>query len=93
MGQLIDLKNQQFGWLKVVSRAEAPDVQARLSYWTCACKCGREMVVRSDDLRGGSVRSCKSCSTEWKLRAVFSTFGRGERDSTRFSKVKRLEEK
>ena len=59
MAQFIDLSNCQFGFLTVIERADPPEgIEHRLSFWKCRCRCGAEVVVRSDALRGGSKRKC-----------------------------------
>ena len=66
MAQIIDLSNCQFGFLTVIERADPPEgIEHRLSFFKCSCRCGAEVVVRSDALRGGSKRKC---STECPYR-------------------------
>lgn len=56
MGKLIDLLGQSFGELTVIERAENTiDNKAR---WKCKCSCGKERIVKSDDLRKGKITSC-----------------------------------
>ncbi len=56
---MIDLTGQRFGRLTAIERAENNKRgQAR---WKCACDCGSEKVVNSDDLRSGRTKSC-GCS-------------------------------
>jgi len=52
----IDLTGKRFGLLKVIERAPAPNGRGG-SYWLCHCDCGRDVVVRSDNLRGHT-RGC-----------------------------------
>ena len=58
MGKLKNLIGQQFGRLTVVKRAEN-DAQNR-ARWYCKCDCGNEnlIIVRSQHLIRGSIRSC-----------------------------------
>ena len=86
MGQLKNLVGQQFGYLTVKARTESD--AGRLSKWACLCRCGREIVVRADGLTGGTRRSCGECVSECGLRAIFSEVARGERDATRFSRLR-----
>lgn len=56
MGKLINLLGQSFGELTVIERAENTiDNKAR---WKCKCSCGKERIVKSDDLRKGKITSC-----------------------------------
>lgn len=54
MVALINLTNQVFGRLTVVSRAENQGTRAR---WKCLCSCGSETVIVGKELRNGT----KSC--------------------------------
>lgn len=56
MPKLIDIKGQQFGDLLVLCRA-MNDLNG-LTQWRCRCKCGNEILVRSQDLRRGRQASC-----------------------------------
>jgi hypothetical protein len=59
VGSLFDLLGQTFGDLKVVRRAERNFAKPReQAYWWCACACGNESRVRSDNLRSGRTASC-----------------------------------
>ena len=53
----IDLTNQVFGRLTVLSRA-ANDSKHSSTMWRCKCSCGKEVEVRGGNLRSGSTRSC-----------------------------------
>jgi len=55
MNSLIDLTNVAFGRLKVIERG--PN-KGRHTRWVCKCNCGRTVLVVSDHLRDGRVRSC-----------------------------------
>ena len=57
MSKLIDLTGQQFGYWKVLHRAENnKDGQAR---WTCLCTaCGKIKEVSGAHLRGGRSTNC-----------------------------------
>jgi hypothetical protein len=68
---LINLEKCQFGWLIVLSRADPPPgTDHRLSYWKCRCRCGVEIICRSDALRGCTRRRCGPFCThrETKIR-------------------------
>ena len=55
MAKAINIAGQQFGRLTVIERVESPRAQAQ---WRCVCDCGKETVVRSQDLRSGHTKSC-----------------------------------
>ena len=60
MGKLYDLKNQRFGRLLVLERAEtyrAPK-GGRATMWKCKCDCGKIVIVASANLRRGFTKSC-----------------------------------
>lgn len=50
-----DLTGRKFGRLTVIGRAES---RGRSSAWRCSCTCGKEVVVRADNLISGGTRSC-----------------------------------
>lgn len=52
---MLDLTGQTFGSLKAISVDHKSDQGA---YWLCRCKCGKEKVVRSHDLRANPEISC-----------------------------------
>lgn len=55
--RLIDLTGQTFDRWVVLHRVEKKD-------WLCRCLCGREKVVKSDNLKTGRSRSCGCLSVE-----------------------------
>lgn len=55
MAKAINIAGQRFGRLTVIERVESPRAQAQ---WRCVCDCGKETVVRSQDLRNGHTKSC-----------------------------------
>jgi hypothetical protein len=56
---LLDLTGENFGFLTVIERAPRPEgVDHRLSFWKVRCRCGAEVVCRSDALRGCTRRKC-----------------------------------
>ena len=55
MAKMINLIGQQFGELTVIKRA--PNKNNRVM-WMCKCKCGNEIEVRGDQLRGNITKSC-----------------------------------
>lgn len=56
MSKLIDLTGKRFGKLTVIKRAE--NAENGFSRWECQCDCGNKKIVRGNDLRSGSVKSC-----------------------------------
>lgn len=56
MSEKLDLTGQKFGWLIAIEDVGANKHGRRL--WRCLCKCGRETVVCSNDLRKGHTKSC-----------------------------------
>ena len=57
----IDLTGYIFGNLTVLRSTSKTD-EKRKRYWLCRCKCGREFLVKHDDLLGKRVTSC-GCSS------------------------------
>lgn len=56
MGKMIDLLNQQFGYLTVIENMGKMD--GRRYYWKCRCDCGKEVVIEGSRLRNGNTKSC-----------------------------------
>jgi hypothetical protein len=83
MANFINLLGQQFGRLTVTGRSPTTEHKHRLAYWLCRCCCGRDVTVRSDDLRNGRMYSCRerACRRNFQMRAVFNVVYDG---STRF---------
>ena len=52
---LLDLSNQRFGRLVVISRASNPGEPVK---WLCQCDCGKQKIIRGDSLRNGRTLSC-----------------------------------
>jgi hypothetical protein len=55
MPEIINLVGQKFGLLTVLKFEEIINHRTR---WLCQCKCGKQPVVRSSNLRGEKTRSC-----------------------------------
>ena len=53
--RFLDLTNQQFGKLTVLSRAQDNKNRAN---WICQCECGNSIVVSGHDLTSGHTQSC-----------------------------------
>lgn len=61
MAKLIDLTDQTFERLTVISRAGtyvSPDGMSKVALWLCRCECNKEVVVLGRNLRSGLTRSC-----------------------------------
>ena len=56
MSKRIDLIGQKFGRLVVVERV-GNDKSGSLR-WLCQCNCGKEKIVRGDNLKNGKTKSC-----------------------------------
>ena len=58
--RIIDLTNQKFGKLSVVSREKnhiQPSGRTDVM-WLCQCECGRTVIVSAANLRSGHIKSC-----------------------------------
>ena len=56
--KIIDLRNQRFGKLVVVSYAGIRSKKDPCSLWLCRCDCNNTKIVRSDLLKEGMTKSC-----------------------------------
>lgn len=56
MSKVIDLTGNDYGLLKVISRAGID--KGGNATWNCRCTCGNEKVIRGCDLKRGHVKSC-----------------------------------
>lgn len=58
MPKFIDLSNQKFGRLTVISlHCKATKIGSK-TLWNCLCNCGNPIKVRSDSLKNGHSQSC-----------------------------------
>jgi phage pi2 protein 07 len=55
MGIRLNLLNQKFGKLTVISEESKED---KTTHWRCGCECGRQVIVSTTSLRSGNTRSC-----------------------------------
>lgn len=53
-----DLTNMRFGKLTVEYKVIKKSEKGQRVYWYCECDCGGNKIVRSDNLTGGSTKSC-----------------------------------
>ena len=71
MPKKIDLTGQPFGRLVVIREAGRKNGKV---VWLCKCKCGAEVVVRSNDLRSEKTKSCGCLSRELSV-SLHTTHG------------------
>lgn len=69
MSHLVDMRNERFGRLIVVERAE--NSKAGQARWFCVCDCGNTNIVKGQDLRNGKVRSCGCYKIEQQTKHGF----------------------
>lgn len=62
-----NLVGQKFGMLTVIERAD--DVGDRVG-WRCRCDCGNIVVVRDNNLKQGSTKSCGCLLGKWERGTV-----------------------
>lgn len=62
----IDLTGKTFGYLQVVERAE--NSKSNRTQWKCKCKCGKEVIVSTSNLRKGHTKSCGCLKIEKLLK-------------------------
>ena len=68
-----DLKNQRFGMLTVIDKA---DNIGEKTAWNCQCDCGKKNIVKTMNLMNGHARSC-GCQINYnKVNHVGKRFGR-----------------
>jgi hypothetical protein len=80
--QTIDITGQKFGKLTAIKLLERDRIKRR-TLWACKCDCGKEVIVRSQSLRDGTIASC-GCSRRLKFgEAAFRGVFRRTRTSAR----------
>lgn len=82
-----DLVNKEFGALKVIERTSQPShFKAKdMTYWSCLCKCGNEVVFSRERLSRGEI----SCGCVKKPRKPYTKRKVKEKKSVDFN-LKRL---
>ena len=65
-----DLTGERFGRLTVIG---LHPTETRKTYWECQCDCGNKMVVRSDSLQCGAIRSCGCLKKEQDKQNLWSS--------------------
>ena len=73
MTSRIDLTGKVFNSYKVLSLKPGVSKSGN-SVWLCACRCGKEVEVRSIDLRNGHSKSCGKCGYEEKYPVEYKTW-------------------
>jgi hypothetical protein len=56
--KLIDITGKRFGRLQVLGRSQSRPTIGRMPVWVCQCDCGNVVLVQSQHLRDGRVKSC-----------------------------------
>lgn len=56
MSKFVDLTGKRFNNLTVISRVE--NTESGAIKWNCLCDCGNYTIVRGDNLKSNSVKSC-----------------------------------
>lgn len=75
MGRKIDLTNQRFGKLLVIS--EYPDRTPQGSVqWICQCDCGNQTIVSGDNLRRNHTTSCGCAHKDSAQQRVIDLVGK-----------------
>lgn len=75
MGRKIDLTNQRFGKLLVIS--EYPDRTPQGSVqWVCQCDCGNQTIVSGDNLRRNHTTSCGCAHKDSAQQRVIDLVGK-----------------
>lgn len=70
--KFIDLTNQTFGKLTVISRL--PNTALGRSVWLCACSCGKQKTIVGQSLRTGATKSC-GCEKAISAKKRFTKHG------------------
>ena len=85
MNRIKNIKNQEFGKLKVKKLAFT---NRNHSHWLCKCECGNEKVIRIDALTSGGTRSC-GCISRQQNKNHYLWKGYGEISSDIWNKIRR----
>ena len=68
---------RRFNRLTVLRRGEdyVSPRGAHAARWVCRCDCGREVLMRGDSLRGGTIVSC-GCYKAERMKTVMRELGK-----------------
>lgn len=73
---MLDLTNQIFDRLTVLSRVEKPKgLKDTHAYWICRCTCGKETIASGKNLRRRLTRSCGCLKAETGRRNIKKLWG------------------
>lgn len=70
MNPKVELGGMEFGFLKVIEHSPRNNQRQR-THWICECRCGRKLIVRSDNLRNGRSTQCSKCRGNIGRQSVF----------------------
>ena len=70
MNPKVEIGGQVFGFLTVIEHSPRNNQRQR-THWVCECRCGRKLVVRSDNLRNGRSTQCSECRGKVGRQSVF----------------------
>lgn len=76
MSKITDLTGNVYSYLTVISFSHKENHSRvnRPYYWNCKCVCGNEVLVNSNNLKGGSTKSC-GCMRSKLISKATSTHG------------------
>lgn len=83
--RLKDITGQRFGRLLVISRFGS--TVHKQATWTCICDCGKTVIGRASELRGGHTVSC-GCYNKEKNSLIFTKHGQAK--ASGFSRTYRI---
>jgi hypothetical protein len=58
---ITDLKDRIFGELTAIRMVKKPKGRKNGTYWLCRCSCGKDDIIRSNELIDGEVELCGEC--------------------------------
>lgn len=73
-GRYIDLEGQKFGRLTVLSKGTRDKDQS--FKWLCRCECGNEKLIRGDQLKKGTTKSCGCLQKEIMSLKLINLIGK-----------------
>lgn len=57
----------KFGFWEIIDFVKDKKQKHRSKFYLCKCKCGKESIIRSDQLKSGRSSGCKDCyKIRWK---------------------------
>lgn len=70
--QIIDIIDQEFGFLKVISFSYTKNKNA---YWNCKCMCGNKVIIAANNLKRGNTKSCGCMSNKLQEQTNMKKYG------------------